>query len=92
MFEDRRISAGELQDRYELKHDLFDFYDSMHAEIWRHWEDKGASYKTCKISYLRSQLVKHINKQDWVSVANLAFFLNLRPRKFGASKKKGASK
>lgn len=84
--EDRRISAGELQARYELKHDLYDFQDEMHAEIWRHWNDKGESWKSVPIEYLKGELIKHFGKGDFVSVANFCFFLHLRQRKEGASK------
>lgn len=76
----RRISAGELEDRYKLKHDLFDFYTDMWATIRRNLPDKGTSWKTCKISYLKKELREHIKKGDWVGVANFAFFLAEREK------------
>lgn len=76
----RRISAGELEDRYKLKHKLYDFFDKMYSAIFRHFRDKGSSWKTCKKSYLLKKLKEHIKKEDWVDVANFAFFLGEREK------------
>lgn len=73
-----RISAGELQDRYTLKHTLFDFYMDMWSTIISHFPNKGSSWKTCKLSYLKRELRGHIKEGDWIDVANFAFFLHQR--------------
>lgn len=71
----RRISAGELEDRYIIKHALFDFYMEMLDELIMHAEDKGLSWRACKKSALLIALKKHVKDKDWVGVANFAFFL-----------------
>ena len=76
----RRVSAQELEQRYKLKHMLFDFYGEMLSELREHLEDKGFSWKTCKKSYLLRELRGHLKEKDWVGVANFAFFLADRER------------
>jgi len=76
----RRVSAGELEDRYKIKHELFDFYMEMLGELINHAEDKGLTWKTCRKSYLLRELRGHIKERDWVGVANFAFFLADRER------------
>lgn len=71
----RRVSAGELEDRYKIKHALYDFFCEMKAELMRHAEDKGRSWRKCHPKYLLRELMKHAKEGDWVGVANFAFFL-----------------
>lgn len=74
----RRVSAGELEFRYKLKHILLDFFDSMKAQMYENLEDKGFSWKTCDIKSLQRKLREHIKAENWVDVANYAFMLNNR--------------
>lgn len=74
----RRVSAGELELRYKLKHLLLDFFDSMKAQMYENLEDKGFSWKTCDVQYLRQKLRTHIKAGNWVDVANYAFMLHNR--------------
>ena len=78
---ERRISAGELEARYKTKHELLDFFEEMQAKIYYHFEDKGTSWKTCPIGFLKLELIKHVKREDWVDVANFAFMLDDRQRK-----------
>lgn len=71
----RRVSAGELQLRYELKHAIQDFSDEMLNAMLNHAEDKGDSWKTCSEKYLLKELRKHVRKRDWIDVANFCFML-----------------
>lgn len=76
----RRVSAGELEDRYKIKHSLFDFYMEMLSDLIDHAEEKGTSWQDAEIpeKYLLGELKKHLKEKDWVSVANFAFFLRDR--------------
>lgn len=71
----RRVSAGELEDRYKIKHSLFDFYMEMLGELIDHAEEKGRSWRDCNRHQLLEELNKHMKANDWVGVANFAFFL-----------------
>ena len=75
MLESRRISAGELEDRYKTRHELFDFCTSMENQIMRNFEQKQTSWKSCSKKYLLKKLRKSLKKGNWVDVANYAFFL-----------------
>lgn len=76
----RRVSAGELEDRYNIKHALFDFYMKMLHELIAHAEEKGTSWQDAEITkkYLIGELKQHLKNEDWISVANFAFFLRDR--------------
>jgi len=80
MSEVRRVSADELEARYKTKHGLLDFFDLMKTKIHEHFEDKGISWKTCPIGFLKLELLKHAKNEDWVDVANFAFMLDDRQR------------
>ena len=80
----RRVSAGELEDRYKIKHALYDFFCEMKAELMRHAEDKGMSWREVREDYLLRELVKHMKAGDWVGMANFAFFLRDRELNKGA--------
>lgn len=71
----RRVSAGELEDRYKLKHLLLDFTDEMRAELRRQLEVKGLSWKECDKKYLKEKLLANVKKGHWVDAANFAFML-----------------
>jgi len=75
---ERRISAGELEDAYKAKHRLYDFFDEMFSEVFRHFEYKGTSWKHCKTTYLKKQLRKCVKENDWVDAANFCFMLRDR--------------
>ena len=77
---ERRISAGELESRYKTKHELYDFFDEMFNEVFRHFEYKGNSWKDCDLTFLKQQLQKCIDTEDWVDAANFCFFLHNRSR------------
>lgn len=77
----KRISAGELEARYNTKHALLDFSDAMKAKIFKHFEDKGTSWKECDKEDLINKLVQNVNEEDWISVANFAFFLSDKENK-----------
>ena len=72
----RRVSAGELEQRYKLKHLLLDFFDSMKAHMYANLENKGFSWKTCDAKYLRRKMRENIKAGHWVDAANYAFMLN----------------
>ncbi len=74
----RRVSAGELEDRYNLKHLLLDFTDEMKSDMYDNLEEKGLSWKDddCSEAYLRKKLLEHAKAGNWVSVANFAFMLD----------------
>lgn len=74
----RRVSAGELEDRYNIKHRLFDFYMEMLDELIDHAEDRGMSWRQVRQTYLLRELVKHMKAGDWVATANFCFFLRDR--------------
>lgn len=76
-----RTSAGELHARYETKHKLLDFFDLMKARIYRHFRDKGTSWKHCSKEDLINKLVQSVNEEDWISAANYAFFLSDKENK-----------
>ena len=71
-----RVSAGELEQRYQLKHLLLDFTDEMKDAMYDNLEVKGFSWKDCTKHYLTKKLLEHIKAGNWVSVANFAFMLH----------------
>lgn len=81
MSEPRRISAGELENRYKTRHELFDFYTSMENQIMRQFEVKQTSWKSCSKKYLLKKLKKNLKQGNWVDVANYAFFLANRKKR-----------
>lgn len=76
----RRVSAGELELRYKLKHWLLDFFDEMKAQMYENLEDKGSSWKTCEEEFLIKKLRERIKDRSWVDVANYAFILRNRQK------------
>jgi len=73
-----RTSAGELEQRYKIKHLLIDFTDEMKALMYHNIPDKGMSWrdkKICSMSYLKKKLLKAVADGDWVTVANYAFMI-----------------
>jgi len=77
---ERRVSAGELEASYKTKHELYDFFDEMMAEIFRHFERKGSSWKNCDLAFLKRELQRCVDKEDWIDAANFCFFLYDRDR------------
>ena len=71
----RRISAGELEDRYKLKHLLYDFFDEMYEGMFRNLPEKGMSWRDCSRDWLLEELTKHVKRNDWVSASNFCFML-----------------
>jgi len=74
----RRVSAGELELRWKLKHWMQDFFDEMKSEMMDNLEYKGDSWKTCKKPYLLKKLQAKIDEEDWVALANYCFMLRDR--------------
>lgn len=72
----RRVPAEELELRYKLKHLMLDFFDEMKQKMRSHLEDKGFSWKSCSAQYLKNELISHVEKADWVDVANFCFMLD----------------
>ncbi len=77
-----RISAHELQIRYEIKHKLIDFTDEMKAELYANIREKGDSWKTCGTQFLINKIKENTDAQNWVNVANFAFMLRDLEREF----------
>lgn len=71
-----RVSAGELELRWKLKHWLYDFFDSMKYRMMENLHEKGTSWKKITKKYLLRKLRASIKAGNWVDVANYAFMLN----------------
>lgn len=71
-----RISAGELELRYKLKHLLLDFFDRMKEKMYMNLHEKSFSWRKCPKNYLKKKLLEHLESENWISVANYAFMLN----------------
>lgn len=72
----RRVSAGELEQRHKLKHLLLDFTEEMKSAMYENLEEKGFSWQSCSIKYLKKKLLEYVKVGDWVAVANFAFMLH----------------
>lgn len=73
-----RVPAGELEQRYKLKHLLLDFTDKMSYQMYRNLREKGFSWKTCTRKHLIDKLIKNLDAENWVDIANYAFMLDER--------------
>ena len=76
-----RTSAGELQQRGEIKHLMLDFYDEMKWAMQENIPQKGMSWRdndVCTTDYLKRKLRQAVKCGAWVAVANYAFMLNDR--------------
>lgn len=77
---ERRISAGELEARYKMRHELFDFWSEMEGAILDNFEEKQDSWKTLSSRTLLKKLREHLKARNWVDVANFAFMLHDKQR------------
>jgi hypothetical protein len=86
-----RTSAGELEQRYKIKHLLLDFTDRMKAAMYENIQEKGMSWQRKTIhmttersvsmeAFLKGALMEHARAGEWVAVANYAFMLDDREK------------